>query len=92
MANNIVALAYLLALLLAVLALYWFGKARWYWHALSFAGAIGIGLMPPLPFWSGPAYDMAVGCAFIVLLVWGAGEPVYDALRLPHHRRRIHHA
>jgi hypothetical protein len=92
MENNIVLLSYALAFLFAVSALYWFGKARWYWHALSFGAAIGLGLMPPLPWWSGPGYDMAIGSAFIALLVWGVGEPIYDAMHLPHHRGRTHHA
>lgn len=87
MDNTVVALSYLLAFLVAVLALYLFGKARWYWHALSFAVAIGIGLMPPLPWWDGPGYDMAIGSAFIALITWGVGEPIYDALHMPHHVR-----
>jgi hypothetical protein len=35
---------------------------------------------------------MAIGSAFIALLVWGVGEPIYDAMHLPHHRGRAHHA
>lgn len=86
----IVLLSYVLASLLAIFALYWCGKAKWQWHLLSFAAAICIGIMPPLPYWSGPAYDIGVGSLFLFLLIWGVGEPIYDALHLPHHMTGTH--
>lgn len=92
MDTNAVLLSYIASFVVAVLLLYWFGQAKWYWHALSFAAAVGIGIMPPLSGWSGPAYDLAVGSLFIVFLVWGLGEPVYDAMRLPHHHARHRHS
>lgn len=90
MTTQAVMLAYILAVALAVFALYWCGTAKWYWHVLSFAAAIAIGLMPPVQGWTGPIYDMAIGSAFLFLLVWGVGEPVYNALHLPHHHSRRH--
>jgi hypothetical protein len=32
---------------------------------------------------------MTVGSLFIILFTWGVGEPIYDAMKLPHFRR--HH-
>ncbi len=88
MSTNVVLLCYLLAFVVAALALYWVGRAKWYWHVLSFAGAVALGLMPPIEGWSGPVYDVVVGCAFVVLLIWGIGEPLYDFLHLPHYKRK----
>jgi hypothetical protein len=88
----VVILTYLAAFAFSVLCLYWFGKARWYWHVLAVATAFAVGLTPPSVFEktgvTGPSLDLILGSLFIVLLVWGVAEPIYDALHLPHHSRR----
>lgn len=78
------------AFLFAILCMYLFGRARWYWHVLAIALALGIGLMPPLPGWQGPTFDMIIGSLFIVLFTWGALEPLYDAMKLPHYHGGEH--
>jgi len=72
--TSIVFSAYAAAFVLALLLLYWF-HARWYWHVLSVALALAIGLMPPPAGLAGrPGFDLAVGCVFVFLMVWGIGE------------------
>ncbi|MBE0657928.1 MAG: hypothetical protein IH602_09575 [Bryobacteraceae bacterium] len=84
MTTQFVLLAYLGAFLFAVLCMYLFGQARWYWHVAAIAVALGMGLMPPVQGWQGPLFDMTVGSLFIILFTWGVGEPIYDAMKLPH--------
>jgi len=93
MSTSIVLLAYLGAFLFAVLCMYLFGQVRWYWHVAAIAAALAMGLMPPVPAWQGPQFDIIAGSLFIILFTWGVGEPVYDSLKLPHfHRHSQHHA
>jgi hypothetical protein len=91
MSSSFVLLAYLGAFLFAVLCMYLIGQARWYWHVVAIAVALAMGLMPPVPGWQGPQFDMIAGSLFIVLFTWGVGEPIYDALKLPHLHKH-HHA
>lgn len=74
MSTTVVFVAYAGSLALALLLLYWF-HAKWYWHVLSVIAAFIIGLAPPPEglTWR-PVFDLMVGCVFVFLLVWGAGE------------------
>lgn len=84
MSTTVVFSAYAAALILALLLLYWF-HARWYWHVLSVALALIIGLTPPPEALAGrPGVDLLVGCTFVFLLVWGLGEIFMHR----HHRMR----
>lgn len=82
-----VTLAYGLAILLALALLYVF-QAKWFWHALSLAAALALGLSPLPAEWRIP--DLLLGAVFLFLFVWGVGMP---AFRHHHaHHRGLHHA
>ena len=75
-----VLLAYACAAALALTLLYCF-HARWYWHVVSVAAALAIGLLPPEmipipPAW-GVSRDLIVGCVFLFLIVWGLGAALF---------------
>lgn len=86
MSGFVVFLSYLAALIVAVYMLWRFSHVQWFWHIFAVAAALAIGLMPPLPQSASGAYDMLIGCAFLFLLMWGAGEPLFKVLHLPRHR------
>jgi hypothetical protein len=73
MSSMLVFLGYGFSLVLAVVLLRFFHACTWYWHVLSLALAVGLGLMPAQAAWQGPAYDLTVGMLFVFLLVWGIG-------------------
>jgi hypothetical protein len=83
-----VILVYISAAALALLLLYFF-TAHWYWHVLSVATGLGIGLVPPemipVPATWGATRDMIVGSAFIFLLMWGLCAPLFR-----HHHQTPH--
>jgi hypothetical protein len=85
MSGSVVILVYFLAMLLAIFLLWRFSHVAWYWHVLAVAAAVGLGAMPPMTISGNPVYDLAIGCGFILLLIWGAGEPFYKLLHLPRH-------
>jgi hypothetical protein len=89
MATQYVVSVYLLAFFLAVLVLYWFRPARWYWHVAAILLAFGIGIMPPQEQFKGPAFDLTVGAAFLFLIIWGCGEAVFHFFHLHHHQKRV---
>jgi hypothetical protein len=91
MSWSTVLLSYAGAFVLAVLCMYLFGQVRWYWHVLAICVALGLGLMPPVPGWQSPGFDVIFGSLFIVLFVWGVGEPFYDSMHLPHFHGKTHH-
>jgi hypothetical protein len=78
-------LCYVAALLVAILLLWRYSHVAWYWHLLSGAAAFVLGMMPPVPGMAGQAYDVALGCSFILLLIWGIGEPLFRWFHLPRH-------
>jgi hypothetical protein len=83
-----VTLAYGLAIFLALALLSYF-EAKWFWHALSLAAALAVGLAPLPPEWRIP--DMLLGAVFLFLFVWGVGMPVFRHHHHSHHRK-LHHA
>jgi len=70
---SIIPITYALSFVAAVVLLWRFGGARWYWHLGALALALVIGLMPQIEGMQGTAYDIVVGCLFIFLFIWGAG-------------------
>jgi hypothetical protein len=66
--------------------LYHFGPQAWYWHALSVAAALGLGLMPPPQRWQGAAFDVLMGSGFLLLFAWGVGGFVLYGNRRTRHR------
>jgi hypothetical protein len=80
-------LVYGFALLLSAALLYFF-QVRWYWHVLSLAAAIAVGLTPLPVEWNVP--DLLAGAVFLVLFVWGLGVVPFGTHHPRHHRP--HHA
>ena len=74
MATTWVFAAYGASVIVALLLVYLFHN-RWYWHVLSIAAALGVGLTPPLPGLDGAFRDMVYGSVFLFLMVWGCAEP-----------------
>ena len=85
MSDLVVALIYSLALAAAVYLLWRFSHVRWYWHVLAAAAALTIGFMPPLTAEATALYDMLIGTAFLLLIVWGIGEPVFKVFHIHRH-------
>jgi hypothetical protein len=79
-------LAYSLAVAIPVFLLYHFGPRHWYWHLLAVAAGFGLGFLPMPPDLQKRGFDMALGCALVLLLFWGLG-----GLILPR-RPRVKHA
>lgn len=86
MSLAVVASVYILAVLTALLLLYFFHAQAWYLHALSVLAALGIGLVQMPPEWAGPVLDMTVGFFFILFMLWGLGAPFFKGSS--HH---VHH-
>ena len=82
---SMVALAYAAAFAVALFLLWRFSNIKWYWHVLAVVLAVGLGLMPPLPVSSTAVYDMVVGSLFLLLIVWGIGEPVFKIFHIHRH-------
>lgn len=75
MSTTWVFLAYGISAIVALLLLYFSGAKAWYWHVLSVAVALAIGLMPiPVKF-NTPLGSLVVGCLFTFLLLWGVAAP-----------------
>ena len=72
-----VVLVYGSSVLLAVLLLHFFHSRSWYWHIVSAALAISLGLVPMPAEWVGPRTDLLVGFLFLLLLVWGLAAPLF---------------
>jgi hypothetical protein len=80
-----VALCYGVAAALAFLLLYRFEPVGWIWHLIAVSGALVIGLAPLPPQWSTPQGTLAVGSAFLFLVLWGSFFPLFR--RFHYHRR-----
>jgi hypothetical protein len=95
MSSGLVAVFYLFALVLPLYLLYYFHAQGWYWHLLAVAAALALGFVPTPPEWKTMVFDMAFGCTFVFLMVWGIGGLVLFPAggESPHsnHQRR-HHA
>ena len=76
------------ALALAYLLLILAHEKAWYWHALSIAAAIGIGLTM-MRGWPTFAADLTASLLFAFLLFWGFLGPVLGEL---HHQDHGKHA
>lgn len=71
--SGIAILVYVLAFGIPVYLLRHFHSQAWYWHVLSVAAALGIGMIPAPPSWQTVGADLAFGFACVGLLVWGIG-------------------
>jgi hypothetical protein len=93
MPTGVVFMIYGAAFALGLAMTWWFRPVRWYWHLLSIAAAIGIGLMPPVDNLKGPLWDMTTGAMFVFLITWGVSELLLKVMHAHHHQRPSgHHA
>ena len=83
----LVVLVYLAATGLPVALLYFFREQAWYWHALSLAAALCLGLVPMPPGWQSAGMTMLVAFTFTFLMIWGIGGLALSRL---HHRHEKH--
>ena len=88
MSSSLVALCYGSALLLALILLWRFGVKSWYWHVLSLAAAVAVGLTPLPQSLNTPQGTLGVGWVFVFLVVWAVAAPVFVWLE---HRPGVHH-
>lgn len=74
-------IAYGLAALAALIILWLYQPAKWYWHILAIVAAFGIGLIPtPEPFRADNIRryaDAVVGTIFVFLIFWGLAAPLF---------------
>ncbi len=87
MSLAIVTLTYAVTLLLALGLLYVFGATHWYWHALSVAAAVVLGVIPMRMFdaWASPLFDLSYGSLIVFLLMWGIVAPFFRRHPVPVH-------
>lgn len=86
MSNSVVSLAYGIAAMLALLALYLFHARHWYWHVASMLLALAIGFTPMPAEWNRPDVDLAVGMLLVFLLFWGILAPLFRFPHTEHHK------
>lgn len=75
--STLVALCYGSALVLALVLLWCFGAARWYWHLFSFLAAFAVGLTPLPAALNTPVATLGVGWVFTFLFIWGITAPLF---------------
>ncbi len=76
-----VILSYTSAVVCALLLLNHFHARRWYWHALSFGAAVGIGFYSPPEAWRGPMADLTVGWLFTLFFLLAIAAPLFRIRR-----------
>lgn len=67
--------AYGASAILALLILFFSGAKAWYWHLLSVAAALVVGLTPIPASLNTPTASLIVGSVFTFLLLWGIAAP-----------------
>ena len=70
-------IAYCCSALLAVLLLFFSGPKRWYWHILSLAVALAVGLTPIPVKWNTAQMSVVIGVVFLFLFLWGGAAPFF---------------
>jgi hypothetical protein len=63
------------AALLALVLLYTSGAKAWYWHILSLAAALAIGLTPIPAQWNTSQTNLVIGFFFVLFLLWAVAAP-----------------
>lgn len=85
MSGGLVGSVYICAVLLALALLYFLRATHWYFHGLSVAAALALGLVKMPPEWHSAALDLAIGFLFVLLMVWGLGAPFFRKPRAVRH-------
>jgi hypothetical protein len=85
MSLEIVTFTYAVTLILALSLLYLFGPLRWYWHGLSVAVALILGMIPMRLYgeWVSPFFDLAYGNLIVFLFLWGICAPFFRHYHMP---------
>jgi hypothetical protein len=91
MSPVLVALCYGSATVFSLFLLWYFGVKSWWWHALSVAAALTLGLVRLPTFFDTPEMTLAVGWFFIFLLFWGLGAALLGIAHTPQRWIRRHH-
>lgn len=68
-------LAYAVAGGLALIFLFLKGPKAWYWHVLSGAAALAIGLMPIPPKYNTTSANIVIGFCFVFMFLWAVASP-----------------
>jgi len=76
-ATYVVFASYAIAGVAGLLLLYLFEPVRWYWHVLSIAAALAVGLAPTPASLNTPGWTLFVGSVFILLMTWGLFAPLF---------------
>jgi hypothetical protein len=63
------------AAVLALVFLYLSGPQAWYWHLLSLAVALAIGLTPIPPRWNTSEINLVIGFFFVLFSLWALAAP-----------------
>ena len=87
MFSGLAVLVYAAALAVPVYLLHHFQSQAWYWHVLAVGASLALGLAPVPPEFQAPGFDLFLGSAFVVLLIWGAGGLI---VYHPHQRHQKH--
>ena len=82
--SGIAILVYLLAIGIPGYLLHQFHSRSWYWHVLSVAAAVGVGMIPIPQARQTAGWDLVFGFFCVALLVWGVG----GLLPTFHHREK----
>jgi hypothetical protein len=86
--STLVALCYGSALLFAALLLWRFGAKSWYWHLLSLATALAVGLTPLPQALNTPQGTLGVGWVFVFLITCAVAAPIFVWME---HHPDLHH-
>ncbi len=78
---------YAAMVILAFGLLYLFGPQHWYWHALSVAAAIGMGILRFSVYNPSQFFNLPYDNLMLFLLVWGTCAPFFRR----HHMPPLHH-
>jgi hypothetical protein len=85
MSPLLVVLCYGSAMAISLLLLWHFGAVSWLLHSAALVLAFVIGLTPMPETWTGVAYTLAVGWAFLLLFVWGIGGLLLKLIHVDRH-------
>jgi hypothetical protein len=74
-ATTLAMLAYAAAAGLALILLFFSGPRPWYWHVLSGAAALGIGLTPIPAKFNTSMVNIIIGSLFVFMFFWAVAAP-----------------
>ena len=81
MSAQVLFYSYLAAAVAAVLLLVVFRARRWYWHVISLAAGVAVGLIPPGGKGGGNLFYLVTGVVCVFCILWGLGAPFFPQRR-----------